>query len=279
MERAVFFTSGSDQRLTSGFTQVPNCIIRSPALSAGAKILYQILLSYAWRRDTCYPDQATLAKDAGCTERNVRRWLNELQERDLVRVHQRGLQRPNLYELLPLPDRTILSGQDRTSASAPERTDLSAEEYSGEEYSGEQQHIESESLGDRPAPEVGPADPDAAAADPASPVPVPESEAQPQDAAIAAPPAEAAVAAMVAVGVAEPVAQALAAHYPADVIRRQVKYLPHRDPVDPAAMLVEAIRGNWSDPRLRRNRAPRRRVASQAAYKPSDVDWANEPPL
>ncbi len=88
-----------------------------------------------------------------------------------------------------------------------------------------------------------------------------------------------ALAALVEVGVAQPVAKALAAQYPADVIRCQVQYLPHRGAADAAAMLVEAIRGNWSDPRLRRNRAPCRRVASQAAYKPSDVDWANEPPL
>ena len=272
---AVFFSPGTDRRLSSGFAPVPYHVLRSRDISAGAKVLYGILLSYAWQSKTCYPNQVTMARDAGCSVRNVQRWLAELEGAKLIAVHQRGLNQPNLYELLPIPDTTNLSHPDATNLSGQDTTNLSHEEDSAEIDSGEQQHIESESLGDRPACEVGLADPDAAA--PPSDVlgdgvvTQTQPEVPTPDAAV--------LASLVAVGVAQPVAQALAAQYPPDVIRRQVKYLADRNPVDPAAMLVEAVRGNWPDPRLRRNRAPRRRVASQAAYKPSEVDWANEPPL
>ena len=142
----------------------------------------------------------------------------------------------------------------------------------------EQQHIESESLGDRPAPPHTPLlpPPNSAAA---APCDVLGDGAVTQAHPEVPTPADDALAAMVAVGVAQPVAQALAARYPADIIRHQVKYLPHRDPVDRAAMLVQAIRGDWPDPRIRRGKRSRQRVPSQAAYRPSEVDWEHEPPL
>ncbi len=120
----VFFARGTDVRLAGGFTQVPNCVLRSRTLSSGAKVLYGVLLSYAWQDGACHPDQATMAADLGCTDRQVRRGLKELEEEHLVQVHRRGLQQPNLYEIMPIdtPDRTKMSGQDRKYMSAPDRT-------------------------------------------------------------------------------------------------------------------------------------------------------------
>ncbi len=163
---AVFFSPGTDRRLAAGFAPLPYYVLRSPNLSAGAKVLYGILLSYAWQSQTCYPNQGTMARDAGCSVRNVQRWFGELERTKLVSVHQRGLNQPNLYELLPIPDTTNLSHPDATNLSCQDTTNLSHKEDSVLIDSGEQQHIESESYEDRPAPEVGPAGPDAAAAPP-----------------------------------------------------------------------------------------------------------------
>lgn len=159
LERAVFFTAGTDRRLAGGFTQIPNTVLRATAISAGAKVLYGLLVSYAWQTTVAWPNQTTLAVDAGCSVRNVRRWLQELELSQLICVYQRGLNRPNLYEILPIPesfiedtpdttdlsypdrtnvshpDRTDLSGPDGTMLSALDRTPVSAEEYSGEEDS------------------------------------------------------------------------------------------------------------------------------------------------
>ncbi|MHB1841842.1 MAG: helix-turn-helix domain-containing protein [Sulfobacillus sp.] len=124
----VFFSRGTDVRLAGGFTQVPNCVLRSRTLSSGAKVLYGVLLSYAWQDGACHPDQATMAADLGCTDRQVRNWLKELEQEHLVQVHRRGLQRSNLYEIMPIesPDRKNISGQDRKYISAPDRNQGSA---------------------------------------------------------------------------------------------------------------------------------------------------------
>lgn len=124
----VFFARRTDVRVSGGFTQVPNCVLRSRTLSSGGKVLYGVLLSYAWQDGACHPDQATMAVDLGCTDRQVRNWLTELEEEHLVHVHRRGLQRSNLYEIMPIetPDRKNISGQDRKYISAPDRNQRSA---------------------------------------------------------------------------------------------------------------------------------------------------------
>ncbi len=142
-QRAVFFSGGTDRRLTEGYTQIPNAILRATGISAGAKMLYGLLLSYAWQAAVCWPNQATLSSDAGCSVRNVQRWLAELEDAAFIKIHQQGLNRPNLYEILPIPtapgaavpDTTNLSHPDTTDSSRLEATRLSHKEDSPEEDS------------------------------------------------------------------------------------------------------------------------------------------------
>jgi hypothetical protein len=49
-------------------------------------------------------------------------------------------------------------------------------------------------------------------------------------------------------GVAPTVLDVLLERHPAERILQQIKWLPHRNPRDPAAMLVSAVRGNWREP-------------------------------
>jgi len=49
------------------------------------------------------------------------------------------------------------------------------------------------------------------------------------------------------IGVSAPVARRLLTQN-ADEVARQLEYLPHRDPNDPPAMLVEAVRNSWAPP-------------------------------
>ena len=53
----------TDPVARGGFTQVPNFILRNPDLSAGAKVVYSMFLSYAWHNESCFPGQERLAKD------------------------------------------------------------------------------------------------------------------------------------------------------------------------------------------------------------------------
>ena len=60
---------------------------------------FAMILSYAWQNDSCFPGQATLAKDMGVDERTVRRHIQALQTAGLLVIQQRGQGKTNIYEL------------------------------------------------------------------------------------------------------------------------------------------------------------------------------------
>jgi DNA-binding transcriptional MocR family regulator len=91
--------NGADVLSAKGFTQVPNHVLVSGKLSRSAKLTYAMLLKYAWQNDFCLPGQERLAKDMGVTDRSVRTYLQELEAQKFVNIRQRGLGKPNLYEL------------------------------------------------------------------------------------------------------------------------------------------------------------------------------------
>ena len=90
---------GADALTQKGFTQVPNHILVSSKLSPGAKLVYAMLLKYAWQNNNCFPGQERLASDMGVTDRSVRTYLQELEHHQFVGIKQRGQGRPNLYTL------------------------------------------------------------------------------------------------------------------------------------------------------------------------------------
>ncbi len=91
---------GADAFTESGFTQVPNAILRSKKISPGAKLAYAGLLSYAWNKESCFPGQDTLGGDIGVTRQTVNEYIKELKTKGFIRVTRRGQGRSNLYELL-----------------------------------------------------------------------------------------------------------------------------------------------------------------------------------
>jgi Helix-turn-helix domain len=90
---------GADALSQKGFTQVPNALLRHKAVSPGAKLVYAMLLSYAWQNDFCFPGQETLAKDMGVTSRSVRTYLKELEGNKFLTIQQQGQGRVNIYHL------------------------------------------------------------------------------------------------------------------------------------------------------------------------------------
>lgn len=90
---------GADAATAMGFTQVPNFLLKSKKLSAGDKLAFAMLLSYAWQNDFCFPGQQRLADDMGITERSVRTHLKALEANGHLTIVQRGQGKTNLYEL------------------------------------------------------------------------------------------------------------------------------------------------------------------------------------
>ncbi|WP_299293930.1 helix-turn-helix domain-containing protein [uncultured Tateyamaria sp.] len=90
---------GGDALSLRGFTQVPNAVLKSEEISSGAKLVYALLLSYAWHNDFCFPGQETLARDIGIARGTVNRHVQELAEKGFIKITRKGQGRANVYEL------------------------------------------------------------------------------------------------------------------------------------------------------------------------------------
>ncbi len=90
---------GADPVTRHGFTQVPNVVLIDKRLSVGAKLVYAMLLKYAWSDDACFPGQQKLSEEMGAGERSIRSYLKELELHGLLEVKQRGLGKTNIYRL------------------------------------------------------------------------------------------------------------------------------------------------------------------------------------
>lgn len=89
----------ADAASTAGFTQVPNFLLTSKAVSPGSKLAYAMLLRYAWQNDYCFPGQERLAEAMGVTRQSVITYLKELQKAGYIAIERRGQGKSNVYEL------------------------------------------------------------------------------------------------------------------------------------------------------------------------------------
>jgi helix-turn-helix protein len=130
-------------RKLKGFVQIPKAVLLCKEITYGAKVAYSILLGYAWQDEFCFPAQESLANDLGCSVRQARRFLVELKEFKFIAWQQTGLNKPNVYYLLPLPvlpkntisketpsipDGTYMSHPDRTNISASDQSNLAGQD-------------------------------------------------------------------------------------------------------------------------------------------------------
>ena len=90
---------GADVLTKNGFTLVPNMMLNSAKLSAGAKLTYVMLLKYAWENNRCFPGQKTLARDMGVSERHAHSSIKELEKIKYISVQRRGQGKSNIYTL------------------------------------------------------------------------------------------------------------------------------------------------------------------------------------
>lgn len=69
------------------FVSIPCELARDGTLSDKGMRLWIVLQSYAdWTDRDCFPSHATLANDMGCTDRTVRRAIEELEDRGLLEI-------------------------------------------------------------------------------------------------------------------------------------------------------------------------------------------------
>src|SRR6476660_6869136 len=80
-----------------GFTQLPNFILRNPELSANAKTVYSLLLSYAWHNNLCFPGQERLAAHRSTHLSSLSGAITELEDCSLNEIERRGQGKTNFY--------------------------------------------------------------------------------------------------------------------------------------------------------------------------------------
>lgn len=112
---------------------IPDFLVSYPGISPAAKICYAQLCRYAGRKtNTCWPSQATLAKELGVSERSIGSYLKELEEDRFISIERMGLQQTNHYRLtrnalidgilggtVSDPDQKNPSDQDQKTSSDP----------------------------------------------------------------------------------------------------------------------------------------------------------------
>jgi hypothetical protein len=105
---------------------VPNWLMERTEISPGAKLAYGRLCQYAGKNGRAFPCQDTFATALGISDRQLRRYLAELEEHSLVSVLCRGLNRPNEYSFLD--HQWISDDQSVDSVSDPAWTDMSTQD-------------------------------------------------------------------------------------------------------------------------------------------------------
>ena len=98
-EKQNIVLQGYDPISAGGFTQVPNYLLKNPKLSANAKIVYAMLLSYAWNNNRVYPGQVRMGEDIGTSQPTIHRAIHELEIADWLEVQRRGQGKTNVYIL------------------------------------------------------------------------------------------------------------------------------------------------------------------------------------
>jgi hypothetical protein len=107
-----------------------------PDLSTGARLLLVYLADHFNEDEgAAWPSQARLARLMGCTDRAVRKWLDELQAAQLVRVHRADREgKSNLYRMTTpergsgVPGTRFRPTPERGSADPGTRFRLSSKE-------------------------------------------------------------------------------------------------------------------------------------------------------
>ncbi|MEB3189046.1 MAG: helix-turn-helix domain-containing protein [Snowella sp.] len=91
---------GADFISQKGYTLIPNYVLLTQKISAHAKIVYAMILSYCWgNKNSAFPGQEILAKDCGISLRSVTSAIKELEVNGFVTITRRGQGKTNLYTL------------------------------------------------------------------------------------------------------------------------------------------------------------------------------------
>ena len=88
-----------NETLRAGFAAMPYLIMEDLRLSIGARMTYAYLLKFAWQEGSTFVSQATLADSMGLKERQLRRYLKELERTRYLVIERKDKRFNNTYIL------------------------------------------------------------------------------------------------------------------------------------------------------------------------------------
>jgi Helix-turn-helix domain len=272
--------------LRGGFVLLPRTLLHAPGLSRDAKLLYAVLLSYAWQQGSCFPGYARLQADLGCGINQVTKYLRELEDAGLVTRRRRGLGKTTVYTLHdpPAPPRAEPDTTPETASGALiHRFGESGVTGAVKAVSPDRRHKQDSEEQDpeehHPAPAAAPMSP----TPPATLAPITAASEQPHGAVD-----DDALKLLMSHGVTQRIARELAATHSGEVIQQQVAWQRYRPAAkSPAGALVQAIRDSWPPPPVwieaqeheaavarQREEDARREVEDEARRR----EWEQKPP-
>jgi hypothetical protein len=247
--------------LRGGFVQLPVAVLQTPGLSRDAKLLYAILLRYAWQAGSCFPGYETLQADMDCSPNSLTKYMGELDRVGLISRQRRYLGQTTIYTLHELPKQALPGKSRKNWDTSPPKTATSA----SQKLRHESDSVESDS-GEQHQGAAPAAPPDA-------------SSGAPDDALVAT---------LQERGLTPRMAHQLAATHDAQAIQEQLAWHPYRPTAtNPAGALVQAIRDAWPPPAAwleaqehavavaRQAEEDARRRAEEEAHR---REWAAKPP-
>jgi len=112
-----------NQSLRYGFIQLPRQVLLARNLSHSAKLLYAVLLNYAWQDGACFPGYSRLEEDMQAQQKMIRRNMRELEAVGLVSQKRRGQGKTNIYTLHDLRDAKLGLPESLNGQIVHSRTD------------------------------------------------------------------------------------------------------------------------------------------------------------
>jgi len=91
-------------RTAKGFTMLPNFVLKSPKLTAGDKMTFAMLLSYAGRTTTVSPARSASGKTLAARDQRAQT-PQIAASHGLLAIRRRGQGKTNIYELNLKPRR------------------------------------------------------------------------------------------------------------------------------------------------------------------------------
>ncbi len=117
---------------------IPDPVMATSALSAGAKLAYGVLCRFAGENGNCFPSERLIGKRIGVSDRQVRNYVAELIANQYIESERGNRRKSNRYYFLWRSefreherDRKNSSSPDGKGRSARDGNDSSAEESQG----------------------------------------------------------------------------------------------------------------------------------------------------